>query len=75
MLHLSVSCCKCFVFYKYVQRVMGHGSDAAERGRASQGPADGTRGDTVGVQRVCARTFGTVRWNPILSDVREPAIS
>jgi hypothetical protein len=40
MLHSSVSCCKCFMFQRYVQ------SDPGTRGRgaASRGPADEARG-------------------------------
>jgi len=37
MLHSKVSCCKCFVFQRYVQRVMG-----SQPGR--QGPEDGACG-------------------------------
>jgi hypothetical protein len=47
MLHSSVSCCKCFVFQRYVQRVVG--AQPGTEGRADKwgtlhawGPADGT---------------------------------
>jgi hypothetical protein len=37
MLHSSVLCCKCFVFERYVRRVMGHSLDAGEAVRQAEG--------------------------------------
>ena len=41
MLHLSVLCCKCFMFQRYIHRVMGHGPGTGGRGAVSQGPMMG----------------------------------
>ena len=35
MLHSSILCCKCFMFKRYVQRVMGHDPGGGGRGAAS----------------------------------------
>jgi hypothetical protein len=48
VLHSSVSCCKCFVFQRYVQSVMGHSLSTGRRGPARWGAADGA----LGVPRV-----------------------
>jgi hypothetical protein len=45
--HIAFKCfmLKCFVFQRYVQRVIGHGPGAGGRGAASQGPTmDGAHG-------------------------------
>jgi hypothetical protein len=43
-LHSSISCCKCFVFQRYVQRVMWVWTGRREKGRGETGPADGAHG-------------------------------
>ena len=50
MLHSSVSCCKCFVFQRYVQRVMGAWPGRWGKGVVSRGLADGAH-DAPGVRR------------------------
>jgi hypothetical protein len=44
MLYSSVSCYRCFVFQRYVQRVIGARLERCGKGRGKLGPADGARG-------------------------------
>jgi hypothetical protein len=44
LLHSSIfHVCKCFVFQRYVQRIMGARPERRGKGTASRGPGDGVR--------------------------------
>jgi hypothetical protein len=56
------SCCKCFIFQRYVQRVMGmHGLGVGARCAASRGPTDGVSDASEVLRTGHARPQGSGR--------------
>jgi len=52
-LYSSVLCCKCFVFHRYVQRVIGHGPGAGGRSKA-----DGAHDTPEVLDEACSSSSG-----------------